>query len=140
MLVAAALTATLLAGATPAASSCATTTDRLFQAYVKAYNDGDAARLDREIFAREPTFQWYSDARRVGSKAKDRSTLRAYFAARHRAGDRLAGVRFKDNGYRASDRTQHFELTFKRRGTRRFSGKGAVSCPHRRIHVMSLGG
>jgi hypothetical protein len=133
VILAAALTATL------AASSCATTTERLFKTYVEAYNKGDAARLDRAVFAREPAFQWYSDARRRGPEAQQRSTLRAYFAARHRAGDRFSAIRFKNNAYRASDRTQHFEYTLKRDG-KKVPGKGAASCPHRRIIVMSLGG
>ncbi len=121
-----------------ASASCGATTDRLVHAYVKAYNKGDVARLDRRIFAREPAFVWYSDRGRFNAAAEDRSTLRAFFAARHHAGDRFTLVRLRYNGYRSSDDTGHFEMTL-RRGGRTFAGKGAVACAERRIAVTSLG-
>lgn len=140
MLFAAALTTLLTAAAAAAPPApCEATTTRLVQRYVKAYNAGDVARLDRQVFAREPAFQWYSDGRRLGAASEDRATLRAFFAARHRAGDRLRLVRFHYNDYRRTDRTGHFEMTLRPRGGAAFTGKGAVSCPHRRIIVTSLG-
>jgi hypothetical protein len=119
---------------------CEATTTHLVRAYVEAYNKGDVARLDRRVFAREPRFEWYSDERRSNAAAQDRATLRAYFRARHAAGDRLTLVRFRFNGYDRGRRLGHFEMTLRRASGPAFAGKGAVSCAARRIVVTSLGG
>jgi hypothetical protein len=119
---------------------CEATTTHLVRAYVEAYNKGDVVRLDRRVFAREPRFAWYSDAGRLDAAAEDRSTLRAYFAARHRAGDSFTLLRFKYNGYDRARRLGHFEMTLRRTGGPTIPAKGAVSCAARRIVVTSLGG
>jgi hypothetical protein len=151
MLVALVLAAAGLApvSASAAAPSCATTARSLVTRWVDAYNKGDARRLDR-IFAPAGAFVWYSSSPpgvRAKAEAMDRSTLVAYFAARHAAGDRIRLRRFH---YNSTDRRRglgHFEMTLRRRardfrGGRWFTidAKGAVSCARRQIVVTSLGG
>jgi hypothetical protein len=126
--------------------ACGNTAHRLVAGFVEAYNNGDARRLDR-IFAPAPAFRWYSapgPAPRFSPAANDRATLLPYFAARHRAGDRLRLKRWRFNGRRAGDDTGHFEMTFRRRTSRHArwrdaSSKGAIVCARRQVIVMSLG-
>lgn len=62
---------------------------RLVTAFVAAYNRGNVERLER-IWAEEPHFEWYYvDREPQRTDSFDRSTLGAYFAARHQLGDRL---------------------------------------------------
>lgn len=57
--------------------------------FVRAYNEGDSAALER-IWAQEPDFQWYFvHGEREGPEAHDRSRLGTYFFERHVLGDRL---------------------------------------------------
>jgi hypothetical protein len=129
--------------------ACGRTAHRVMVAFVKAYNDGQIGRLDR-IFAPADDFFWYSSpapGRRLNAAAKDRSTLAAYFRGRHRAGDRLAIVRWKFNSRRARDDQGGFEFTLRRhargyRAGRSFTlhGKGSLACARGQISVMSLGG
>jgi predicted GNAT family acetyltransferase len=137
----------LAAAAPPSERACGQTAHRLLVRFVEAYNKGDSRRLDR-IFAPEPAFRWYSapapGAGRFSPAAEDRATLLPYFAARHRAGDRLRLKRWTFNGLRASDDTGHFEMTFRRRSARGArwhdsSSKGAIVCARRQVIVMSLG-
>jgi hypothetical protein len=95
----------LLLGAVPAQSRtshdprCTAETDvPLVKAVVAAFNSGNVAKLDR-LVAREPAFQWFADAgprrqSRLGPRAEDRSTLRAWAKARHRKHDRITLVGF----------------------------------------------
>jgi hypothetical protein len=67
------------------------TTKALVRAFVADYDAGHVAAIDR-MWAREPSFQWYSTiapGSRLGSKAYDRTTLAAYFRARVRAHERI---------------------------------------------------
>ncbi len=77
------------------AQSAGETCDRrtvagLVRSFVRAYNEGDAARLE-SIWAAEPDFEWYSVSpdEREQAAAFDRETLMAYFEERHGLGDRL---------------------------------------------------
>jgi len=117
-------------------------------AFVESFNRGDVARLDG-LFASSPGFEWYSSnapGRRVQPAATSRSTLGAYFARRHRAGDRLRLVQFDYNGATGL-RYGNFGLAFRRsaadfRGGAWFdlAAKGAISCQEGKLIVLSLGG
>jgi hypothetical protein len=120
------------------------------RAFVRAYNSGDLAALDR-LFSKA-RFGWYSSAgtgiRRLG-RAEARQTLMSYFRRRHELGDMFSGVTFRFNGYEPQRELGHFELRARRRaagyrGGRWFEvrGKGALDCskPRVTIAVMSIGG
>src|SRR5690242_19334885 len=65
-----------------------------FDAFVRAFNAGDAVALDR-LVAPASSFVWFSVSgagRRLGDRSKDRSTLDRYFANRHTLRDRLRDV------------------------------------------------
>lgn len=118
--------------------------------YVRAYNRGDLAALDR-LFSRGH-FVWYSSGApgpRVGNDAANRDSLIAYFGRRHRHGDRLRLLTFRFNSYDRQRDLGHFELTAQRRAADfrsgswfDLSGKGALDCstPPATIAVLSLGG
>jgi hypothetical protein len=118
--------------------------------FVRAYNSGDLAALDR-LFSKD-RFGWYSSSgagvRRL-DQAEARETLLSYFGQRHRHGDQFSGVTFRFNGYEPQRELGHFELRARRRAAgfrsgRWFevSGKGALDCskPEVTIAVMSIGG
>ncbi len=136
---------------TPGGAVCdvATLSGRL-RGFVRAYNSGDLAALDR-LFSKD-RFGWYSSggpAVRRLDQAESRETLTSYFRLRHAHGDRLSRVTFRFNGYEPQRELGHFELRALRRADgfrngRRFevSGKGALDCSSRpvTIAVLSLGG
>ena len=63
--------------------------EALVRDFVRAYNRGDSEALER-MWAQEPEFRWYFvQDERVGSDAERRSTLGAYFSARHALNDRI---------------------------------------------------
>jgi hypothetical protein len=106
-----------------------------FTEYVRAYNGGDLATLDR-LFARPPDFRWYSSPNpglRLSGAAYNRLTLIPYFRSRHQSRDRLRDVRLNVNG---TDGTLiHFAFRLRRsardyRNGRTFTieGKGAAAC------------
>jgi hypothetical protein len=69
----------------------ADTTKALVRTFVRAYNHGRVAAMDR-LWAREPFFQWFSTGppgARLGSRAYNRATLAGYFRARVRAHERI---------------------------------------------------
>jgi hypothetical protein len=119
-------------------------------AFTRAFNAGDIRKLDG-LFARKghgsPGFQWYSTGppgARFGSAATNRSTLMSYFAARHRARERLkllqlSGGNADDNAY--ADFA--FHILRQARGLRAtaFEGKGASICSRygARIAVWAIG-
>ena len=118
--------------------------------FVRSYDRGALRRLDR-LFSRR-NFYWYSSGgpgvRRL-EQAKERATLLAYFARRHRHGDRLALLSLRFNGHESQRELGHFDLTGRRRaddfgGGRwfRVSAKGAVDCSSApaSIAALSLGG
>ena len=118
------------------------------RAFLRAYNRGDARRLDG-LFSRR-RFAWYSAGKpgaRAGPGARDRRTLVSYFTARHRARDRLALRTFRF-GYDRARSLGHFSFTMRRRAAdaregRWFTleGKGALDCSRPRVTIaaMSLG-
>ena len=120
------------------------------RSFTHAFNTGDAKRLDR-LFSRT-NFVWYSSAapgRRTLSGAAQRSSLAAYFRARHRRHDRVALLTFRFNGYDEARRLGHFELTARRHADDyrndspfELTGKGALDCAKaaRTFAVLTLGG
>ena len=138
------------ADARPAGGGCLERGVRTaFAAYVAAFNRGDLMRLDG-LFAREPDFEWYSSGApgpRLRGASADRSTLLAYFRARHVRRDRLRLLRWSFNG--TDGVIAHFDVRLERaaRDYRagapfRISAKGAARCRGNggpRFVVMSLG-
>ena len=120
------------------------------RSFTRAFNTGDAMRLDR-LFS-QTNFVWYSSAapgRRTLSGAADRPSLAAYFRTRHRRHDRVKLLTFRFNGYDEARRLGHFELTAERRADDyrsgspfALTGKGALDCARtaRTFAVLTLGG
>jgi hypothetical protein len=119
-------------------------------AFVRAFNAGDARRLDG-LFSRA-NFVWYSSgapgARWLRGDAK-RDALVPYFRGRHRRHDRLRLLNHRFNGYEAARELGHFELTAERRADDyrngeafELTGKGALDCarPNVTFAVLTLGG
>jgi hypothetical protein len=92
-----------------AASRCpASTQVRLVRSLVAAFNTGNAAAVDR-LVAPEPAFRWFSAIgpdHRLGKRAEDRSTLRAYIRVRHRHRDHLTLM-----GFGSIDEQGHVDLS-----------------------------
>jgi hypothetical protein len=84
------------------------------RAFVAAYDRGRVAAADR-YFALEPRFEWFSGGpsgvgppeSRLGARAHDRRTLRAYFASRARQHDKLIVMQL-NAGYDARQKIYHF--------------------------------
>jgi hypothetical protein len=115
-------------------------------AFTRAFNAGDLRKLDG-LFARKgihgtPGFQWYSTGppgARFGSAATNRSTLMSYFAARHRARERLKLVQLSGGN---ADDNAYADFAFQIvRQARAFQGKGASICSRygARIAVWAIG-
>ena len=129
------------------AEECASGESRaLVVRFVAAFNARNLPALDR-IFAPAKSFNWYSTGApgtRLGPAAYDRSTLMAYFKARHRQGEKLRLVRFRGNGN--SNGYAHFQFFIERRARTlaptTYEGKGAAICAASgdTISVWSVGG
>jgi|GEM_PF-1879581 len=126
------------AGATTSRASlgsrdCAPTEARAtFDAFVRAFNLGDGAALDR-LIAPRGSFVWFSVSgagRRLGDRSKDRSTLARYFATRHVLRDRLSDITFGGGGNANGYGQFTFLLTRSADDElpARYEGKGAVIC------------
>ena len=109
-------------------------TRSLVFAFVRAFNAGDRAALNR-LWAKGSHFRWYmawQDEPRAGETVYFRARLLTYFAARHLQQERLKVVRFhfggKGFGY------GHFDYRLEREAldlsatSRVYDGKGAVAC------------
>lgn len=140
--------AAALGGSPPAdAEDCvAGESRRVVARFVAAFNARNLPVLDR-VFAPEASFNWFStDAPgvRLRAAAYDRSTLIAYFKARHRQGEKLRLVRFQGNGN--SNGYAHFQFRLERRARTLaptvYQGKGAAICAASgdTISVWSMGG
>jgi hypothetical protein len=99
--------------------------------FIDAFNRGDRTQLDA-LFA-DSNFAWYStDApgQRFNAAAKDRSTLIAYFAARHRAHEHLDLTSL--NVTFVSELRGGFTFLLTRRADdlqpTRYNGKGEIQC------------
>jgi ketosteroid isomerase-like protein len=107
--------------------------------FIDAFDRGDLAQLDQLVS--DQLFSWYStDApgQRFNAEAKDRSTLIAYFAARHQQHERLA-LNSLDVTF-TNDRAGGFVFSLTRSADdglppTRYGGKGEVQCAIRPISV-----
>lgn len=111
--------------------------------FVAAMNDGDAA-IAEALVAPSLRFGWFSvDSERLGSDAKDRSTLGSYLRNRVDALEQTELLEFDFSSYRAQDRTGHFAFRFAQRSTdygdATVIGKGAIDCDTGLIIVWSVG-
>lgn len=116
--------------------------------FIRAYNRGDARRLDR-LFSREG-FVWYfatGPSRDLREAKQNRRTLIPYFRERHRHGDRLTLISYRFNGY--NHERGHFQWDARRRADdfrdgRWFEmvGKGGLDCssPTVTIALLLVGG
>ena len=128
-------------------------TRALVLAFVRAFNGGDNAALNRlwagQGAAYTPGFRWYTafqDEPPIEHQVFSRARLLPYFATRHRRGERLRilGFRFNGNG---GNGYGNLEYRLKRTATdldassQRYDGKGALVCsPGRRaLAVWSMG-
>jgi hypothetical protein len=103
-------------------------TEAVFDAFVKAYNSGDSAALDR-LIAPTPSFVWFSVSgagRRLGDRSKVRSTVPKYFADRHAQRDQFRDTTFQGGGH------GQFGFLLTRMADdelpSRYEGKGSVLC------------
>jgi ketosteroid isomerase-like protein len=99
--------------------------------FIDAFNRGDLTAVD-QLFS-DTVFSWYStDAPgpRFGAAAKDRSTLIPYFAARHRAHERLelTSLNITDAGGTNADFTFVLTRSADDLAATRYSGKGGIQC------------
>jgi hypothetical protein len=133
-----------VAGATSGSSGpsnpCTTTDVRqVVEHFIDAFNRGNLAQLDQLVS--DQLFSWYStDApgQRFNAEAEDRSTLMAYFAARHQQHEHLAldalDVTF------TNDRAGGFTFALTRSADdglppSRYGGKGEAQCAIRPISL-----
>jgi hypothetical protein len=125
--------AALSASPPPDAEDCAAGEARtVVMRFVAAFNARNIPTLDR-VFAPKASFNWFSTGapgRRLGPAAYDRSTLIAYFKARHRQGEKLRLVRFRGGGN--ANGYSHFQFFLERRVRTLpptvYEGKGAAIC------------
>ena len=116
-----------------------------FDGFVRAFNLGEAAALDR-LVASPHSFVWFSVSGagpRLGNRSRDRSTLLRYFETRHALRDRLVDISFSGGGN--SNGYGHFTFRLTRSADdelpSRYEGKGAVLCEDagNTIAVWSMG-
>jgi hypothetical protein len=126
-----------MAGSVPEgmASCTASTSRQLVESFIRSFNKGDTAELDR-LFSPD-VFEWYStDApgARVDKEAYDRAGLMAYFAERHREHEQLILESFQFNGQSAGGLgvvgNFEFELTRMADGLTptSYGGNGVIAC------------
>lgn len=123
--------------ATPTLRCRAAQTTMLVDRFVVAFNEGDRAALNNQIWGGKLYFNWYSvtaaPGTRIDPDARRRDTLMTYFATRHAAGEHLALTNLKLNGVTAHA-YRNFEFRLVRSandqpgGPLSYQGKGATSC------------
>jgi hypothetical protein len=116
---------------------------RLVERFAADFSAGRLRATDA-LWARGPAFAWYSTSApgaRVGARATDRSTLRAYFRSRIAAGEKLRVVSMQTTADpRRGLRHFHGTVSRRARGMRatRYAFKGAADCRTRRLGVWSM--
>jgi hypothetical protein len=137
--------------ATPAVPTCGAASSRASLAsYMVAFNNGRFVSLDA-AFAPSPTFQWYSIAPpkgRTEGASSNRSTLLAYFRARHEQHEKLRILTFRYSSTQARDGAlvANFNGDLYRRADDLRAGrrhyKGALRCSEgtQQLIVISIGG
>jgi hypothetical protein len=103
-------------------------TEAVFDAFIDAFDSGDAAALDR-LIAPAQSFVWFSVSgagRRLGESSKVRSTVPKYFADRHAQRDQFRDTTFQGGGH------GQFGFLLTRMADdelpSRYEGKGSVLC------------
>ena len=152
VLLVAMFTVVILAGvAGPAVPTCDATGARSrLAATMVAFNNGRFVDLDA-AFAPSPEFGWYSVAApkgRSGAGSRNRSTLLAYFRARHRQHEKLGIVTFRHVSTQQRDGAlvANFNGDLSRRADDLRAGrrhyKGALRCSEdaQQLIVISIGG
>lgn len=135
--------------ATSGDASCDALTARAtLRAFVHAFNHGQQDRLQR-LFAQTPEFGWYSVAPphgRTNQRAQDRSSLIAYFRARHSRMEtiRVTSFSFASTEERNGARFAHFSGRITRTATdlplERRGFKAAIRCDlSTQFVVVSIG-
>jgi len=116
-------------------TACDAGSRQLVESFVRSFNSGNAEELDNLVAESGRGFSWYStDApgERINDEARDRSSLLAYFADRHKHRERLELRSFQFNGYSANGRGNFgFELTRSSDdglASTPYVGKGAIDC------------
>jgi hypothetical protein len=125
----------------PGMSNPCSTNDvrQVVERFIDAFNRGDLAQLD--LLVTDQLFAWYStDAPgpRFNAEAKDRSTLIAYFAARHQQHEHLV-LNSLEVGF-TNNRAGGFTFSVTRSADdglppSRYDGKGEVQCAIRPISL-----
>ena len=128
--------------ATPTTGCRAAQTTVTINRFIAAFNHGDRAALNNQIWGGKLYFKWYSvtaePGARVDPDARRRDTLMTYFAIRHAAGEQLLLTSLRLNGMTA-DAYRNFEFHLLRSandqpaGPLRYQGKGATSCATGRL-------
>jgi hypothetical protein len=133
--------------AAPTTDCRATRTTTMVNRFIVAFNRGDRAALNNQIWGGKLYFNWYSvtaePGMRVDPDARRRNTLMKYFATRHAAGEHLALTTLKLNGVTANAYS-NFEFQLLRNandqpgGPLRYEGKGATSCVTGRLITWEM--
>lgn len=133
---------------TPRKGCSPSQTTAIVKRFLQAFNRGDRAVLNNEIWGGRLYFNWYAvttdPGSRVDAEARRRDTLMSYFAARHTAGERLVLTKLKLNGVTASA-YRNFEFRLLRSaddmpdGEVPYAGKGASSCATGRLITWAMG-
>jgi len=131
----------LATSGSPGTSNPCSTSDvhQVVHRFIDAFNRGDLVELDHLVS--DQLFVWYAtDApgERFNAEAKDRSTLIAYFAARHQQHERFA-LNSLDITF-TNDRAGGFTFGVTRSADdglppSRYDGKGEVQCATRPISL-----
>jgi hypothetical protein len=123
-------------------------TTALINRFLTAFNRGDRAVLNNQLWGGKLYFNWYAvtadPGLRVDPEARRRDTLMNYFAARHAAGERLTLTNVKLNGVTGGG-YRNFEFHLLRSandqpgGQVLYAGKGASSCRTGRLTTWVMG-
>jgi hypothetical protein len=123
-------------------------TTALVSRFLSAFNQGDRAVLNNQLWGGKLYFNWYAvtadPGSRLDAEARRRDTLMNYFAARHSAGERLTLTDFRLNGI-TNGGYRNFEFHLLRTaidqpgGQMLYAGKGASSCLTGRLTTWVMG-
>jgi hypothetical protein len=123
-------------------------TTALITRFLTAFNRGDRAVLNNQLWGGKLYFNWYAvtagPGLRVNPEAQRRDTLMKYFAARRAAGERLTLTNVKLNGVTGGGYL-NFEFHLLRSandqpgGQVLYAGKGASSCLTGRLTTWVMG-
>jgi hypothetical protein len=132
----------------PRAGCRTSQTTALVNRFLTAFNRGDRAVLNNQLWGGKVYFNWYAvtaePALRIDPDARRRDTLMNYFAARHAAGERLVLMKLELNGVTGGG-YRNFEFHLLRSaddqpgGQMLYAGKGAASCLTGRLTTWVMG-